>query len=99
MSDNRNSPSIPEKAVAAQTCDAPEDHCEICDLDCPFEKPEAQLKTFRVHLVYRDVFEEKGESEEQVINRIKDFFDSAHDHLLLGNDPEVFAYEYEGPVS
>ena len=54
------------------------------------------MTTYRIHLIYRDVFEEEADSLEEAEKRVLDCFNEAHDNLILGNDPEIFGYEYAG---
>jgi hypothetical protein len=49
---------------------------------------------YRVHLLYKDVFEEEADSPEEAIARVRECWQEGHDPLLLGNEVEVFAYEY-----
>ncbi len=55
------------------------------------------MPTFRVHLIYSDVFEEEAETLEEAITRVKECFNEAHDPMMLGNEPEVFGYPYAEP--
>lgn len=52
------------------------------------------MTTFRVHLIYKDVFEEEADTLEEAIQRVRECFRDAHDPLMLGNEPEIFGYQF-----
>jgi radical SAM superfamily enzyme with C-terminal helix-hairpin-helix motif len=54
------------------------------------------MTRYRVHLKYEDVFEEEADSPEEAIERVRECWRDGHDPFLLGNEPEIFAYEYAG---
>ena len=54
------------------------------------------MTTFRVHLIYKDVFVEECDTLEEAIQRVRKCFGNAHDPLLLGEEPEIFGYELGG---